>query len=156
MLRLGRPGRGEQPEPERRPEGPSDAEVIARACWTVKQAMDDPEQTRFGGVANVPLVDLCLDLRAVFVGSPAGRAVLKGMLPGQDADPVSRRIAAVQAAAAQDVAELQAELAAAKATIAALEGAADNLPCDGTYPPMYRAPACGDRSIHAAHYYPRP
>lgn len=112
MFGLGK-RRDAAPEPVRPPAEPGDAEVIARVCWLLKEAMDDPERTRFAGVANVPLVDLCFDVRAVLVGSPSGRAVLKGLLPGMDADPVSRRIRVLQ----QDVAELQAELAAAKTAL---------------------------------------
>ncbi len=114
MLNLGRKGRGDPPPPEPRPEGPSDAEVIARACWVIKASMDDEAQTKFRGAANVPLVDLCLDLRAVLVKSPAGRAVLRGLIPGQDGDPIDRRLKAAD----QDVAELTAELGKANAALA--------------------------------------
>lgn len=119
---------------------PSYAELVARACWMVQRVMADPDQTTYRGAANVPLVDLCLDLRATFISTDVGRAVFRPSPNGpQVVDPVERfrrmldaahraraeDVNRVQAAAAQDVAELQAEIARLKTQLAAR-------PADGT------------------------
>lgn len=142
MLNLGGKNRGQVPEPERPAQVESDAELIARACWVIKAAIDDREQTSYRGAPNVPLVDLCLDLRAVLVRSAAGKAVLR---PHANVpvlvDPIQRLrtlldaqrraadkdLAAARAVAVQDVAELQAELAAAKTEREALVGENERL-----------------------------